>query len=194
MTATEKKVISSVNTEERKNLGIRSGDTVRVWLKVDDGDDMRLQQFEGVVIATKHGTEPGATFTVRRSIDGVGVEKTFPLYSPRIDKIEITKRARMRRSKLYHIRDEAARQIKRQMRRMIQVDIATESDTEAKKKAAEEEAAAEEAEKQGDDESEESEAGDEESQEASGEKEEADNEEGTDEAEEEESETEEKEE
>ncbi|PSO46610.1 MAG: hypothetical protein BRC24_01080 [Parcubacteria group bacterium SW_4_46_8] len=136
MTATDKKVISSVNTQERKNLGLRAGDTVCVYQKIDEGGgDTRLQQFEGVVIDVKHGTEPGATFTVRRSIDGGGVEKTFPLYSPRIDKIEITKRARMRQSKLYHIRDKAARQIKRQMRRMIQVDIATESDIEAKDKA-----------------------------------------------------------
>lgn len=139
MTALHKKVISPVNTEERKNLDIRPGDTVRVWQKIEERDgNIRLQQFEGLVISRKHGAEPGATFTVRRVIDGIGVEKIFPLYSPKIDKIEVLRRAKMRRSKLYHIRDKAARQIKRQMRKMIQVDISTESDIEAKQRAAEE--------------------------------------------------------
>ena len=77
----------------------------------------RLQGFEGLVLARKHGTEAGATFTVRKVSSGVGVEKIFPLYSPMIDKVEIIKRARVRRAKLYYIRDKVAREARRQLRR-----------------------------------------------------------------------------
>ncbi|MBX4198796.1 50S ribosomal protein L19 [Candidatus Parcubacteria bacterium] len=110
------RVISPVKTEDRQKLDLRSGDTVRVWQKIMEKGKTRLQAFEGLVLARKHGTEAGATFTVRRVASGVGVEKVFPLYSPMIDKIEITKRSKVRRSKLYHIRDKAAKEIRRQMR------------------------------------------------------------------------------
>lgn len=108
--------ISPVNMDERKKLGIRSGDTVRVWQKIKEKDKTRLQAFEGLVLAVKHGAEAGATFTVRKVASGVGVEKIFPIYSPMIDKIEIIKRAKVRRAKLYHIRDKAAKEVRRQMR------------------------------------------------------------------------------
>lgn len=123
--------ISPVNMDARKEIGIKAGDTVRVYQKVEEKGKIRLQAFEGVVIAQKHGTEAGATFTVRRTTGGFGVEKIFPLFSPNIDKIEIVKRAKVRRSKLYHIRDKAAREIRRQMRNMMFVDITTGSDMEA---------------------------------------------------------------
>lgn len=116
--------ISSVNTEERKNLGLRAGDTVRVWQKITDRvvekdkvkEKSRLQAFEGLILARKHGNEAGGTFTVRKVIDGVGVERIFPLFTPTIDKIEILKRAKVRRAKLYHIRDKATKEIKKAMR------------------------------------------------------------------------------
>jgi len=104
-----------VKKEERTKLDIRSGDTVRVWQKIKEKDKFRLQAFEGLVLAHKHGREEGATFTVRRVIDGIGVERIFPLYSPMIDKIEIVKRSKVRRAKLYHIRDKAAKDIRREM-------------------------------------------------------------------------------
>ena len=135
--------ISPVNMEARQEIGIKAGDTVRVYQKVEEKGKIRLQAFEGVVIARKHGNEPGATFTVRRTTGGYGVEKIFPLYSPNIDKIEIVKRAKVRRAKLYHIREKAARAIRRQMRNMMFVDITTGSDMEA---AAEAEQKAKEAE------------------------------------------------
>jgi large subunit ribosomal protein L19 len=69
-------------------------------------------------LARKHGTEAGATFTVRRVSSGVGVEKIFPLYSPMIDKVEVVKRARVRRAKLYYIREKVAREARRQLRRV----------------------------------------------------------------------------
>jgi len=123
-------LISPVNMEERKNLGIRSGDTVRVWQKIEElkkgkaankkeitTKNVRLQAFEGLVLAVKHGTEAGATFTVRKVTSGVGVERIFPLYASTIDKVEVLRRARVRRSKLYYIRDKAAREVRRSMRR-----------------------------------------------------------------------------
>ncbi len=128
------KVISPVNVEERRNLDIRPGDTVRVTQKITDKGKTRLQVFEGIVLARKHGKEAGGTFTVRRG-GAVAVEKIYPLYSPMIDKIEVVKRAKVRRSKLYYIREKAAKQIRRQMRRSRFMDIATESDIEAKAKA-----------------------------------------------------------
>jgi large subunit ribosomal protein L19 len=124
--------ISPVNMEDRQKLGIKAGDTVRVHQKIQDKGKTRIQVFEGIVLARKHGNEAGATFTVRKVVDGIGVEKIFPLYSPLIDKIEITRRSKVRRAKLYYIREKVAREIKRQMRRMRLVTLASESDAEAK--------------------------------------------------------------
>lgn len=147
-------VMSPVNIEDRKNIGIRPGDTVRVWQKIQEKGKTRLQAFEGVVLARKHGNEAGGTFTVRRMSGGIGVEKIFPLYSPMIDKVEIVKRAKVRRAKLYHIRNKVTREIRRAMRRMKIVDLKTMSDMEEKArneadlKKAEEDATAKEAEAQ----------------------------------------------
>jgi large subunit ribosomal protein L19 len=140
---------STVNMAERKDLGIRSGDTVRVWQNIVElktgkaankkevtTKNVRRQAFEGLVLAVKHGTEAGATFTVRKVSGGIGVEKIFPLYSPMIDSVEVLRRTRTRRSKLYFIRDKAARDQKRAMRRQLGVTPS--------KKALAEEAAAEE--------------------------------------------------
>ena len=109
--------ISPVDVDARKNLDLRPGDTVRVYQKIEEKGKTRLQAFEGLVLARKHGTEAGATFTVRRVSSGVGIEKIFPLYSPMIDRIEIIKRTRVRRAKLYYIRDKVAREARRQLRR-----------------------------------------------------------------------------
>lgn len=119
-------VITPVATNERVQLGVRAGDTVRVHQKVVEKGKTRLQVFEGLVIAVKHGTEPGATFTVRATMSGIGVEKIFPLYSPVIDKIEITKRSKVRRAKLYFIREKVAREVRRQLRNMRMVKMSTE--------------------------------------------------------------------
>lgn len=107
--------ISPVNMEERKKLGLRSGDTVRVWQKIKEGEKTRLQAFEGLILSRKHGDESGAMFTVRKVVDGVGVERIFPLYSPVIDEIEILRRSKVRRSKLYFIREKATKEIRRQI-------------------------------------------------------------------------------
>ncbi len=137
--------VSPVNMKERADLGLRPGDTVRVHQKIQDKGKTRIQIFEGIVLARKHGDEPGATFTVRKVASGVGVEKIYPLYSPLIDKLEIVRRAKVRRSKLYYIREKVAREVKRQMRRMTMMGMATESETEAAARAAAEAKALEEA-------------------------------------------------
>ncbi|MEO8637941.1 MAG: 50S ribosomal protein L19 [Candidatus Taylorbacteria bacterium] len=113
--------ISPVNMEARKKWDIRAGDTIKVWQKIKEKDKVRLQLFEGLVLAVKHGKEAGGTFTVRKIASGVGVEKIFPVYSPVIDKIEIVKRAKVRQAKLYHIRRKAAKEIQREMRNIRSV-------------------------------------------------------------------------
>jgi len=125
--AMEGVTVSPVNMAERKELGLRAGDTVRVHQKIQDKGKTRIQIFEGLVLARKHGDEPGATFTVRKIASGVGVEKIYPLYSPLIDKLEIVRRAKVRRAKLYYIREKVAREVRRQMRRMNLVSMSTES-------------------------------------------------------------------
>jgi len=87
------------------------GDTVNVHVRVIEGDKERIQQFQGVVIA-KRGSGLGATFTVRKISNGVGVERIFPLHSPRIAKIEVTKKGNVRRAKLYYVRELASKQIR----------------------------------------------------------------------------------
>ena len=82
----------------------RAGDTVKVHVKVIEGNRSRIQVFQGVVIR-RHGAGVGETFTVRKISFGVGVERTFPLHSPNIDKIEVASRGVVRRAKLYYLRD-----------------------------------------------------------------------------------------
>jgi large subunit ribosomal protein L19 len=89
----------------KENLpNVRTGDTVRVLQKIKERGQEKNQIFEGVVIARKHRKEIGATITVRREISGIGVEKIFPLHSPLI-KIEVLKRGKVRRAKLYYLRE-----------------------------------------------------------------------------------------
>jgi large subunit ribosomal protein L19 len=125
--------LSPVDMDARKKLDFKSGDTVRVWSKIkDEKGKFRTQAFEGMVLARKHGTEIGATFTVRKVASGVGVERIFPIYSPMIDKIEIVKRARARRSKLYYVRTKAVKDVRRKMRSSSPVESKAEKTEETK--------------------------------------------------------------
>lgn len=100
-------------------VDIKPGDTIKVVQKVKEGDKTRLQTFEGLVIAMKHGKGITGTFTVRKVSLGVGVERVYPIHSPIIDKIEIVRRAsRVRRAKLYYIREKAAREMRRKMKQV----------------------------------------------------------------------------
>jgi len=101
------------------DVDMKPGDTVRVVQKVKEGDKTRLQTFEGLVIARKHGKEAGGTFTVRKVSAGIGVERIYPIHSPNIEKIEIVRRAsRVRRAKLYYIREKAARETRHKMKQV----------------------------------------------------------------------------
>ncbi|OGF89031.1 50S ribosomal protein L19 [Candidatus Giovannonibacteria bacterium RIFCSPLOWO2_02_FULL_43_11b] len=110
---------SPIDIEARKKLDLRPGDSVRVWQKIKEGDKTRLQAFEGLVLARKHGTEAGATFTVRKVSDGIGIERVFPLYSPVIEKIEILRRGKVRRAKLYYVREKAQSEARRKMKQTL---------------------------------------------------------------------------
>jgi len=81
----------------------RAGDTLRVHVKVSEGDKQRIQVFQGVVIA-RRGNGTGESFTVRKMSGGIGVERVFPIHSPILDKIEVVRRGRVRRAKLYYLR------------------------------------------------------------------------------------------
>ena len=107
--------------------GLVPGDTVRVSVKVVEGEKERIQVFEGVLIR-KRGDGASASFTVRRISYGVGVERTFPLHSPRIDKIQVMKRATVRRSKLYYLRDLAGKAARLKEKRIVQVPATGESE------------------------------------------------------------------
>ncbi len=98
-------LIQSVdNSQMRTDLpGFRSGDTVRVHVKIREGDKYRIQVFEGVVIARKRAGM-SSTFTVRKVSFGYGIERIFPLHSPIIDRLEVVKSGKVRRSRLYYLR------------------------------------------------------------------------------------------
>ena len=114
--------LSPVDIEARKELDFSSGDVVRVWSKIKENDGKtRLQAFEGMILARKHGTEAGATFTVRKVASGVGVERIFPLFGVNIDKVEVVRRSRTRRSKLYYVRDKALRDVRRKLKKDTRV-------------------------------------------------------------------------
>ena len=107
---------SPVDIEARKALDLRPGDVVKVHQKIQEKGKTRIQIFEGMVLARKHGTDAGATFTVRRVVNGYGVEKIYPLYSPVIDKIEVVRRAKVRRAKLYYVREKAQKELSKRMK------------------------------------------------------------------------------
>lgn len=126
--------ISPVNLEERKKFDGKAGDTVRVSVRIKEGDKVRTQDFEGIIIARKHGSEAGATFTVRKIASGVGVERIFPLFSPSIEKVQIKKRGAVRRAKLYYIHDKASKEIRKKMRsEVVREDASIDEKSDEKK-------------------------------------------------------------
>ncbi len=107
------KIIDAINSENLKSQvpSFNVGDTVKVMVKVIEGDRERLQAFEGVVIAKKNGGI-SETFTVRRLSFGVGVEKTFPIHSPKVADIQVVRRGKVRRAKLYYLRERTGKAAK----------------------------------------------------------------------------------
>jgi len=115
-------------TEVKPNPNIpalTSGDTVRVSTKVVEGDKERTQVFQGVIIGVKH-RGPSSSFTVRRVTYGVGVERTFPLNSPRLERVEVLRRGKKRRAKLYYLRGLSARTSRLKERRLSAQELARE--------------------------------------------------------------------
>jgi len=104
---------------EIKAEEIKPGMYIKISQAIKDGDKEKTQHIEGLVIARKHGKEPGATITIRRIMDGVGVEWILPVSSPKIKKIELVKAARVRRSKLYFLRDKSQKQIRAKLKKEI---------------------------------------------------------------------------
>lgn len=95
---------------------IKPGATVRVHERVKEGDKERISKFEGLVLARKHGSEPGASFTVRASIANVGVEKVYPIHSPMIAKVEVlSSPKKVHRAKLYYVRDLSKKEIRQRL-------------------------------------------------------------------------------
>ena len=103
-------LLKSVQAPENTNLpDIRSGDSVSVHFRILEGDRERVQEFKGTVIGIRRGAN-AANFTVRRTAShGIGVERTFPLRSPRIEKVEVLRRSHVRRSKLYYLRERSGK-------------------------------------------------------------------------------------
>jgi len=112
-------VIRTIEAEGQKKdvPAFRPGDRVKVHVRVVEGDKSRIQVFEGDVIGRRSGTGLRATFTVRKTSGGVGVERIFPLHSPIVEKIEVIRLGKVRRAKLYYLRDRAGKKARIQERR-----------------------------------------------------------------------------
>lgn len=96
--------------------GIKPGWTIRISQRIKDGEKTRVQAFEGMVISQKHGTEAGATITVRKVTDNIGVEKTFPIHLPSVESVKVVRKAKVRRAKLYYLRDKTTKEIRKKLR------------------------------------------------------------------------------
>jgi large subunit ribosomal protein L19 len=127
--ATKLESFNKTQTKEMPEL--RPGDTVKVYQKIQEKDKERIQVFEGQILARKHGKGISSTITVRKISGGVGVEKLFPLHSPVIDKIELVKRGKVRRAKLYYLREAKGRKARLKQRGIKGATTEAEAETPA---------------------------------------------------------------
>jgi len=106
-------IIKNIEAEQLKNEvpQFNVGDTVKVYAKIKEGTRERIQIFEGTVLK-KQGGSSRATFTVRKNSNGIGVEKTWPLHSPMVEKVEVVRMGKVRRAKLYYLRDRVGKRAK----------------------------------------------------------------------------------
>ena len=108
----KREAVQPQSVHEKDMPGLRAGQIVRVHQRIQEGEKSRIQVFEGTVLAVKHGKGMNGTFTVRKVSEGIGVERIFPTQSPLIEKVEIKKRAKVRKATLYHLRHPKARRLK----------------------------------------------------------------------------------
>jgi len=101
---------------EIKKEDVKPGMYIRVFQKIKEENKERIQRIEGIVLSRKHGSEPGATITIRRVLDGIGVEWILPIFSPLITKIELIHNARVKRAKLYFLRKKSSREIRKKLK------------------------------------------------------------------------------
>jgi len=98
-------LLEKFNKEQEKKLPeLKPGDTIKVHQKIKEGEKERIQIFEGIIIGKKHGKGISATITVRKVVDGIGVERIFPIHSPSVEKFEVLRHGKVRRAKLYYLR------------------------------------------------------------------------------------------
>lgn len=97
---------------------IKPGWTIKVYQRIKEGEKTRVQAFEGMVIARKHGNQVTGTITIRKVSDGIGVEKIYPIYLPTIEKIEVLRKSKVRRAKLYYLKTKSAREIRRKVKQL----------------------------------------------------------------------------
>lgn len=109
-------LFNSKHATESKLKDLHPGWTVKIYQKIKEGDKTRTQAFEGIIIAKKHGSQANGTITVRRVSGGFGIEKVFPLYLPTIEKVQVLKKPKVRRAKLYYLREKSSREIKKKMK------------------------------------------------------------------------------
>jgi large subunit ribosomal protein L19 len=123
-------LLEKFNKEQEKKLpDLRPGDTIKVHQKIKEGGKERIQIFEGIIIGKKHGKGISATITVRKVVDGVGVERVYPIHSVSIDKIEVLRHGKVRRSKLYYLRTAKGKKARLKKKEFVEA-IAPEETTE----------------------------------------------------------------
>jgi len=106
-------ILQSKKMSPSKFEGVRPGWTIRVFQKIREGEKTRIQAFEGTVLARKHGDGITGTITVRRVTGGIGTEKVFPVHLPTIDKVEVVKKTKVRRAKMYYLRGKTSKEIRK---------------------------------------------------------------------------------
>lgn len=120
-----------IQDQLKKVPEIKAGQTVKVYQRVKEGEKERIQPFEGLVIATKHGKGLDGTFTVRKISEGVGVERIYPLHSPAIDKIEVLKASKVRQAKLYYMRERSGKRARMKSKNTVLVPVEAKTSGEA---------------------------------------------------------------
>lgn len=124
------KTLTEFNLNQRKSKNypeFKTGDIVKVHRRIKEGEKERVQIFEGIIIAKKGGQSSSPTITVRKVSSGVGVELVLPVYSPSIDTIEVVKRAKVKRAKLYYIRDKSAKSLRLKYKDIAKFGVAEET-------------------------------------------------------------------